>query len=89
MLNSRMPVAKVTEVMDILYGEESTGGEGVDRSVSPLLCLLAGWLLENHMYAKLTRSIQNPPLRSIISKKSLYSLLLNQSSRAISKLLQK
>ena len=36
-----------------------------------------------------TRSIQNPPLLSIISKKSLYSLLRNQSRCAISKLLQK
>ena len=36
-----------------------------------------------------TRSIQNPPLRSIIWKKSSYSFDRNQSNRAISKLLQK
>lgn len=39
--------------------------------------------------ARPTLSIQNPPLRSIMVKKSSYSLLRNQSNRAISKLLQK
>ena len=36
-----------------------------------------------------TLSIQNPPLRSIVSKNSSYSLLRKKSNLAISKLLQK
>ena len=41
------------------------------------------------MQRRRTLSIQNPPLRSIISKNASYSGLRNQSKRAISKLLQK
>lgn len=37
MLNGSVAVAKVTEVMNIARGEESTGSEGVNRSITPLV----------------------------------------------------
>lgn len=37
MLNGGVPVAKVTEVMNIARREESTGGERVNRSITPLV----------------------------------------------------
>ena len=49
--------------------------------------MLGKW--KTRSFQKLTRSIQNPPLLSIVSKNSLYSLLLKKSNLAISKLLQK
>lgn len=36
MLDGSMPVSKVTEVMDVTGREQSTGGKGMDRSVTPL-----------------------------------------------------
>lgn len=35
-LDGRVSVSKVTEVMDIARGEQSTGGEGVDGRITPL-----------------------------------------------------
>lgn len=93
MLNSGVPVADVTEVMDILDSQKRTSSERMNWCVTPLehivsdcqtaLSVARGGPLD------ITRSIQKPPLRSIISKKSLYSLLLNQLSLAISKFDQK
>jgi hypothetical protein len=37
MLNGSVPVAEVTEVMDITRREESTGGERVNGSITPLV----------------------------------------------------
>lgn len=37
MLNGGVSVAKVTEVMNIARREESTGGERVNRSITPLV----------------------------------------------------
>ena len=88
MLNGCMSVAKITEVVDIARRQKSAGSERMDGGISPLAYVSkrsSRAVREN----RLTLSIQKPPLRSIISKKSLYSLLLNQSSLAISKLLQK
>lgn len=36
MLDGGMPVSKVTEVVDVTGGKKCTGGEGVDRSITPL-----------------------------------------------------
>lgn len=87
-LDGRVSVAKVAEVVHVLGAEENTGREGVDRRVSPLH-LLALARLSCCETKKHTLSIQKPPLRSIIWKKSLYSLLRNQLNLAISKLDQK
>lgn len=57
-------------------------------TMTKLLANMNPWMLRGEEKAR-TRSVQNPPLRSIISKNSSYSLLRNQSKRAISKLLQK
>lgn len=86
--NCCMTIANITEVMDIAGSEKSAGGKRMYRSITPLQ-ILALSLYITRIEVVLTRSIQKPPLRSIIWKKSSYSLLLNQSSRAISKLLQK
>lgn len=88
MLYSCMSITNVTKVMDIPRSQKSPGSERMNGRVSPLsMVLISGF---HHVGgSRLTLSIQKPPLLSIISKKSLYSLLLNQSSLAISKLLQK
>jgi hypothetical protein len=36
MLDGSVPISKVTEVMDVTGREQSTGGKGMDRSVTPL-----------------------------------------------------
>lgn len=93
-LDRGVSVAEVAEVVDVLRAEEDAGGEGVDGRVAPLgsmsVYMVSGvWAMGVTGGTPLTLSIQKPPLRSIISKKSRYSLLRNQSSRAISKLDQK
>lgn len=85
MLDGGVSVAEVAEVVDVAGGEEHAGGEGVDWCVAPLWYVLANVTGGKRVVVR-TRSIQNPPLRSIIWKKSSYSLLLNQLSLAISKL---
>jgi hypothetical protein len=87
-LDGGVAVAKVAEVVDVARREEGAGREGVDRGVSPLLFRLASWDVDV-VQDKHTRSIQKPPLRSIIWKNSSYSLLRKKSRRAISKLDQK
>lgn len=96
-LDRRVAVAEVAEVVDVAGGEESTGGEGVYGRVTPLdgdsvLAMAPTREMtkngEEGQRAR-TRSIQNPPLRSIIWKKSSYSLLRKKERRAISKLDQK
>ena len=69
-------------------------GRGVRRLLgNGLVRLPTGLTLaygtQQQVESELTRSIQNPPLRSIIWKKSSYCLLLNQLSLAISKFDQK
>ena len=86
MLDRCVSVAEVAEVVDVLRAEQNACSERVDRRIAPLVSVsYTRWICED----LLTRSIQKPPLRSIISKKSLYSLLRNQLSLAISKLDQK
>lgn len=36
MLDGRMPVSKIAEVVDVARGQESTGGEGMDGRITPL-----------------------------------------------------
>lgn len=36
MLDGRVAVSKITEVMDIAGREQSSGGKGVDRRITPL-----------------------------------------------------
>ena len=84
-----MAVSEVAEVVNVFRAEKSTGGEGVDRGITPL-DNVSGYRVDNKEdHAKRTRSIQKPPLRSIIWKKSSYALDRNQSSLAISKFDQK
>jgi hypothetical protein len=61
--------AEVAEVVDVRGREEGAGCEGVDGCVAPLGGLLA-WCKCYLGDSKLTLSIQKPPLRSIIWKKS-------------------
>ena len=36
MLNSSVPIAEVTEVVDVAGGQENTGGQRMDRRITPL-----------------------------------------------------
>lgn len=85
MLDGGMSITKVSKVVDISRAQERSRGERMDGSIAPL----ADRQQASISSSALTLSIQKPPLRSIMVKKSSYSLLRNQSSRAISKLLQK
>jgi hypothetical protein len=87
MLNSGVSVPKVTEVVNVARRKEGASSERMDRGISPLKYVSTAQTLRFHRVR--TLSIQNPPLRSIIWKKSSYSLLRNQLKRAISKLDQK
>jgi hypothetical protein len=68
-LDGGVSVAEVAEVVDVRGREEGAGCEGVDGCVAPLGGLLA-WCKCYLGDSKLTLSIQKPPLRSIIWKKS-------------------
>lgn len=71
-LDSCVSVAKVTEVVDVLWREKSTSGEGVNGCITPLFMDQQLSNMHSKMI-RLTLSIQNPPDRSIILKKSSYS----------------
>jgi hypothetical protein len=79
-------------------GSQYRGSSARPRDQGALQPRASGWVhlptskgqtTRCQLHLQLTRSVQKPPLRSINSKKSLYSLLWYQSSLAISKLLQK
>lgn len=76
------------ESSECLEVQEEHPQRGNEWAHHPTASLLAH-VKSRKQTEQLTLSCQNPPLLSIISKKSLYSLLRNQSSLAISKLLQK
>ena len=88
-----MSVPNIAEVVDVAYTEEGPGGEGVDGRVTPLQHVSSNSATksatEAQQQANHTRSIQKPPLRSIMSKNSRYSLLRKNDRRAISKFDQK
>ena len=78
MLDRGVAVADVAEIVDLLGGEEGAGGEGVDGCIAPLekecqRCSCHDGFAVRGGMVSLTRSIQKPPLRSIILKKSSYS----------------
>jgi len=58
-----MPIAEVSEIVDIFDGQECASCERMDRSITPL-AIVSTQKLSGH--EALTRSIQKPPLWSII-----------------------
>ena len=90
-LDRSVTVPEISEIMNITGGEKSASGQRMNRRITPLQPVSKGDknINDNNLCEIRTLSVQKPPLLSIISKNSSYSLLRNQSKRAISKLLQK
>ena len=91
-LDRSVTVSEISEIMNITGGEKSASGQRMNRRITPLQPVSKEdkrTSMINNLCGIRTLSVQKPPLLSIISKNSSYSLLRNQSKRAISKLLQK